>query len=695
MSHVKTAMAFLVLCLMAGPAGAPRAAADAPRGIDPATLDPSVDPCVDFYQYACGPWMKAHPIPPDRGAWGRGSALDEHNLEVLREILDKVATPAPGRSAVERLVGDFYASCMDETRVEARGLDPLRDELQRIVAIDSKKSLQLEIARLHAQGINLALGREYEGAGLMFRFGSEQDARDAASVIAVVDQGGLGLPDRDYYLKDDTESAGTRDRYRDHLTRTFELLGDPKERAAQAAGRVVAIETALARVSMEKVKRRDPLNVYHRMTRKDLKTLAPALDWKKYFDTVGAPGAGDLNVAVPDFFKGLDGLLDKVGLDDWKDYLRWNLARSSAPFLGRDLVAAGFEFYGKTLGGAREISPRWKRCTSMTDLLLGEALGQLYVAKTFGAEGKERTLRMVAALEKALRRDMETLPWMTDATRKQALVKLEAIRNKIGYPDVWRDYRTVTIARDDLAGNVTRARAFEVARRLGEIGKPVDRGEWLMTPPTVNAYYDAQMNDINFPAGILQPPYYDNGAGDPANFGGIGSVIGHELTHGFDDQGRKFDPRGNLRDWWTEKDAAEFEKRAACLADEYSAFVAVGDVKLNGRLTLGENTADNGGLRVALMALEDTLAGAPSNPAGAPAPAGGRFTPQQEFFIANAQAWCSNYTDEAARLRAQTNPHSLAKYRVNGVVSNMPEFQKAFSCPADAPMVRKDACRVW
>ncbi len=688
MRHAKTALVFLALCVSGGPTRAPRAETGAPRGFDEASLDASVDPCVDFYQYACGPWMKGHPIPPDRGTWGRGSELEERNLAVLREILEKAATPDPGRSGVERMIGDFYASCMDEPGIEARGLEPLRPDLQRIAAIKSKKTLVAEIARLHSQGVNLPLAREYVGTSLLFRSGSEQDAKDAGSVIAVVDQGGLGLPDRDYYFKDDAKSGETRERYRDHLARVFELLGDSKEGAALAAKRVIGIETALARVSLEKVKRREPLNVYHKMTRRDLKALAPALEWKDYFADVGAPQTPDLNVAVPDFFKGVGTLLDTVALDDWRDYLRWNLARSSAPFLGPGLAGAGFDFYGRTLGGAREASPRWKRCAGMTDILLGEALGQLYVERTFGAEGKERTLKLVAALEKALRRDIETLPWMTDVTRKQALVKLEAIQNKIGYPDVWRDYHSLRIARDDLAGNVTRARAFEVARRLGKIGRPVDRGEWLMTPPTVNAYYDPQMNNINFPAGILQPPYYDNGADDAANFGGIGSVIGHELTHGFDDQGRKFDPHGNLRDWWTAADAAEFEKRAACLADEYSAFVAVGDVKHNGRLTLGENTADNGGLRIAYMALEDTLAGGPP-------PSAGRFTPEQRFFIANAQAWCSNYTDEAARLRAQTNEHSLAKYRVNGVVSNMPEFQKAFSCPAGSPMVRQDACRVW
>jgi putative endopeptidase len=658
------------------------------HGLDLAAIDKGVDPCADFYRFACGGWMKSNPIPPDRGTWGRGSQLDERNLAVLRDILDKTSAPAPARTAVETQIGDFYASCMDEPGVEKRGIEPLKADLGRIEAIDSIGKLTAEIARQHAAGVNQYMGGGFYTLSLLFRFGSEQDAKDATSVIAAVDQGGLGLPDRDYYLKDDEKSKDTRGRYRDHLVLTFGLLGDAKERAAQAADRVLSLETALAKVSMDKVARREPENVYHKMTRKDLVMLAPSFDWTTYFSTLGAKDVLGLNVAVPDFIKGVETLLKSQPLAAWKDYLRWQVARSASPLLGQKFVAATFEFYGRTLGGAREISPRWKRCAQLTDGLLGEALGQPYVERAFGAQGKARTLKMVEALEKALRQDIGGLPWMTEATKKQALVKLEGIKNKIGYPDTWRDYSSVRVVRTDFAGNVGRARAFEVARGIAKIGKPVDRGEWGMTPPTVNAYYDAQLNDINFPAGILQPPYYDNAADDAQNFGGIGSVIGHELTHGFDDQGRKFDALGNLRDWWTAQDAAEFEKRATCLADEYSAFVAVEDVHLNGRLTLGENTADNGGLRIAYMAFLDTSADATGGAVDG-------FTPAQRFFLGNAQAWCANVSEEAARLRAQTNEHSLPKYRVNGVVSNMPEFQKAFSCPAGAPMVRDNACRVW
>jgi len=677
--------AFALSLLGAGPA-----AGDTPtgHGVDVAAMDKSVDPCTDFYQFACGGWKKTNPIPPDRGSWGRGSQLDERNLAVLHDILEKLSAQTASRTPVETQIGDFYAACMDEPGIEKLDIQPLKADLARIQAIDSTKKLAAAIAGLHVAGVNQPLSGFSAGPSLLFRFGSEQDFKDATSVIAVVDQGGIALPDRDYYLKDDPKSTETRDRYRDHVRKTFGLLGDAPDKAAKAADHVLAVETALAKNSMDRVARRDPLNIYHKMARKDLAALAPSFDWGSYFATMGAGTITSLDVSVPDFMKGMDALIKSQPLGNWKDYLRWQVARAASPLLGKAFVEADFDFFNRTLAGAKELSPRWKRCVQMTDGLLGEALGQPYVERAFGAQGKARTLAMVAALEKALRRDIEGLPWMTDATKKAALVKLDGIKNKIGYPDAWRDYSKVRVARTDFAGNVSRARAFEVARQIAKIGKPLDRGEWAMTPPTVNAYYDAQLNDINFPAGILQPPYFDNSADDAMNFGGIGSVIGHELTHGFDDQGRKFDAQGNLRDWWTGDDAREFEKRATCLADEYSGFVAVEDVHLNGRLTLGENTADNGGLRIALMALQDTQAGSSQAPVDG-------FTAEQRFFLGNAQAWCANYSDEMARLRAQTDPHSLAKYRVNGVVSNMPEFQKAFSCPAGAPMVRDNACRVW
>ncbi len=468
----------------------------------------------------------------------------------------------------------------------------------------------------------------------------------------------------------------------------FELLGEPQAAAARDARTVVDIETGLAKVSLDRVKRRNPANSDHKMTRKELAALAPDFDWNAYFTAIGTPSFTAINVTWPDFFKGMSQLLAARSLDDWKTYLRWHVVHDAAPLLPAAFVNENFDFFDKTLSGAKQLPPRWKRCVGLTDQQLGEALGQIYVEATFGTEGKERMSKLVAALEAALERDIRELPWMTDATRKRALEKRAAIANKIGYPDRWRDYSTVKIVRGDALGNGERAAAFETARDRAKIGQKVDPSEWDLTPPTVNAGYDPFQNNITFPAGILQPPFFDKSADDAVNFGAIGAAIGHELTHGFDDEGRKFDAKGNLADWWTAADAKEFEKRAACLADEYSGFTVAGDVHLNGELTLGENTADNGGVRIALMALEDTLKGAPQ-------PLRDGFTPQQRLFLGWGQIWCENATEQAARLQAQTDPHSPGRYRVNGVVSNMPEFQKAFNCAPKAPMVRENACRVW
>jgi putative endopeptidase len=668
-------------------------AADAPAskmpktlGFDISALDRSTDPCVDFYQFACGSWIKSNPIPPDRGYWGRGGEVQERNLAILRDILEQAAPPDPKRSPVMRQIGDLYASCMDEKTVESKGAAPLKPELDRIAKIASKKDLAAEVGHLHVIGANQGAGRGV--GGILFDFGSLQDFKDASSVIAGVDQSGLGLPDRDYYLKDDPKSVETRKKYQEHVEKTFRLLGDKPEAAAAEAKAVMDFETALAKVSLDKVSRRDPQKLYHMLTREELVALAPSFDWSGYFREVHAPAFKSLNVTYPEFFKGVELQLGMASLDDWKSYLRWHLASSWSPLLSSPFVDESFAFYGQTLGGAKENRPRWKRCVEVVDRSLGEALGQPYVERTFGAEGKARMLKMVHALESSLQEDIKDLPWMTEATKKQALVKLAAISNKIGYPDKWRDYSSVKIDRSDLVGNVARARTFEMARDLGKVGKPVDKGEWLMSPPTVNAYYDPQMNNINFPAGILQPPFFDNKMDDAVNFGGIGMVIGHELTHGFDDEGRQFDADGNLKDWWTEQDSKEFDKRAACVVDEYSGFTAVDDVKINGKLTLGENTADNGGMRIAYMALMDTLGGKePGKIDG--------FTAEQRFFLGNGQVWCANVSDEAARMSALTNPHSLPKYRVNGVVANMPEFRKAFDCKEGSPMVRADSCRVW
>jgi putative endopeptidase len=645
---------------------------------DITALDTKVDPCVDFYQYACGTWRARNPIPPDRSRWGRFDQLQERTLETLRNILEQASIDNSNRGAIEQKIGDYYAACMDEQAIDRKGIKPIEPELDRIAALPDKSALADEVARLHGMG-----------ADVLFSFSSGQDFKNSRDVIAQADQGGLGLPERDFYLKNDTKSVEMRERYLEHVAKMFELLGDPPETAEMKAQAVMNIETALAAGSLDVVSRRDPAKVYHKMPRRELiASLNPSFAWPKYLSETSTPPIETLNVAVPDFFTRLDSLIKNTSLDDWKAYLTWHLVHSQAALLPTPFVNENFNFYGKTLTGAKELRPRWKRCVSFVDGDLGEALGQKYVERTLGAEGKERTLRMVHGIEKSLAKDIAELSWMTPQTKQKAIAKLHAVTDKIGYPDKWRDYSAVKIARGDALGNSQRASQFEFRRQLAKIGKPVDRTEWGMTPPTVNAYYNPQMNTVNFPAGILQPPFFDKNMDEAVNFGAIGVVIGHELTHGFDDEGRQFDPKGNLRDWWLAQDAKEFEERAQCLVNEYSGFTAVDDLKENGKLTLGENTADNGGVRLAYMALLDDIA-------GKTIPQIDGFTPEQRLFLGFGQVWCENVTDEAARLSALTNPHSPGKDRVNGVVQNMPEFQKAFACRMGQPMVRRPACRVW
>lgn len=583
---------------------------------NPANLDRSADPCVDFYQFSCGNWLKNNPIPPDQATWGRFNELAERNRAILRDILEDAAKPEKRTPNVQK-VGDYYATCMDEAAINQKGVAVLKPEFDRIAGLKSKADLPSVLAHLHREQI-----------GALFEFGSGPDFKDAKEVIAQADQGGLSLPDRDYYLKDDAKSVELRKGYVEHVTNMFKLLGDAPEKAAAEANAVMTIETALAKGSMDRVVRREPANIYHKMSEKEWQGLTPLLSWPKYLTDVGAPPLTSLNVVAPDFFKALDGELKDVSLDDLKTYLRWHVVHAAAAtdVLPDTFVNENFNFFGKTMRGAKELRARWKRCVTAVDGDLGEALGQSYVERAFPPEAKERTLQMVHALEAALRQDITTLPWMTETTKKQALIKLEAIQNKIGYPNKWRDYGTLKIVRGDALGNFLRANEFEVQRQLNKIGKPRDTQEWQMTPPTVNAYYDPTENDINFPAGILQPPFYDFKADAGLNFGGIGAVIGHELTHGFDDQGRQFDKDGNLKDWWTPEDAKAFEQRAQCLVDEYSGFVAVDDVHLNGKLTLGENTADNGGLRIADMALQTALAGKPEEKIDG-------FTEEQRLFL--------------------------------------------------------------
>jgi len=644
-------------------------------------IDKSVDPCVDFYQYACGNWMKRAEIPADEPEWVSFLEVNERNQKVLRQILEKAAAGGAERDAIDQKIGDYYGSCMDEKAADAKGLDPLKPELDRISAVTDKSGLIDAVARVQLIGPNP-----------LFNFGSQPDLHNAGMVVANIDQGGLSLPDRKYYIKDDDpKMVEMRKSLTDYMVTVFTLSGQSAEQAADSAKAVLRIETALAKASMDRTERRDPKKRDHKMSKDAAEALAPNFYFARYFADMGTPNFTDLNVGNPDFFKDVNGVVAAESLDSLKIYVEWHLLSGAAPWLSKPYVDANFK-YRQALTGQAEIQPRWKRCVEATDGALGEALGQKYVDQTFGPEGKARMLKMVGELENALDQDISTLPWMTEETKKQAKIKLQAIRNKIGYPDVWRDYSKLTVKQGDLMGNFLRANEFESRRDIAKISKPLDRKEWGMTPPTVNAYYSGSYNEIVFPAGILQPPFFDKNMDDVINFGGAGMVIGHELTHGFDDQGRKFDPQGNLRDWWTEQDGKEFDKRASCVADEYSGFNAVDELKLNGKLTLGENTADNGGARIALMALENEIA---QDKTGKLAQKVDGYTPEQRFFLAFGRIWCEKRRPEFSRMLVNVDPHSPGKYRTEGVVQNMPEFQKAWGCHAGQPMVSANMCRVW
>ena len=649
---------------------------------DVTAIDKTVDPCVDFYQYACGTWMKNNPIPPDKARWGRFDELYERNLYILRDLLTEAQ--APGKhTATETMVGAYYGSCMDESAIEKKGDSPLTPELERIHGIKTKADLIRQIAYMHRNS-----------TPALFAFYPQPDMHDSTQTIAFIDQGGITLPDRDYYLKDDPKSVETRQKYLEHVQKMFELAGDKPEVAAAEAKTVSTVETGLAQASMDRTVRRDPKTRDHKMTVAEIAAAAPNFDLTLYFADSGAPKFTSLNVSNPDFFKQVNDQLNAAPLEDWKVYLRWKTINAYAPLLTNAFVEEDFLFNGKYMSGQKEIEPRWKRCVKSTDASLGMALGQLYVDRTFGPVGKERTLKMVQGIENAMRQDIGQLSWMSDTTKKKAYEKLDTIVNNIGYPDTWRDYSSVAIKSGDYAGNSVRAGAFEVQRQYNKIERPTDRKDWGMTPPTVNAYYRPPMNDINFPAGILQPPFYGKLMDDAVNYGAIGVVIGHELTHGFDDQGRKYDAEGNFRDWWTAADAKEFERRADCTAKEYSTFVSVkddkgkDDVKLNGKLTLGENTADNGGLKLAYMALTGIIGNTPVKLIDG-------YTPPQRYFLAYGQIWCQNVTDQEARKRALTDPHSPGRWRVNGAVQNSAAFEEAFGCKAGQPMVAENACRVW
>ena len=674
---LRSLIAVVFTCFLARAAFA-AGAAPARHGVQVATMDTTCAPCADFYRYANGAWLSTFKLPTSYSSYGSFEELYDHNQEQVHALLEQEARGAAKAKAGsdEWKVGTFYASCMDSARANALGAKPLAAELQEIDAIRSPDQLAVDVAHL-----------QQHGAVAMFRLYARQDFKNSARVIAFLSQGGLGLPDRDYYTRTDSTSQALREVYRTHIQRTLELTGVPAAAAAAQASRILQIENAMALASMTRVQQRDPKATYHPTASGDLAHQAPHFAWSAFFAALASPPHDTLNVTQPDFVRGLDSLLAAVSLADWQSYLRYHAAANAAPWLDSTFVDEDFAFRSK-LSGEKEIQPRWKRCMEETDGAIGEALGREYVKAHFTPETKQHALEMVHNLEAALNDRLGKLDWMNDTTRAQAAAKLAAFGLKIGYPDRWRDYSSLHVEPGPFLPNYLAAQNFELRRVLNKIGKPVDRGEWTMTPPTVNAYYNSSLNEIVFPAGILQPPFYDPQADDASNYGAMGAVIGHEMTHGFDDRGRQFDAAGNLRDWWTPGDADRFKARAARVIDQFSGYTAVDTMHLNGRLTTGENIADLGGLAVAYQAFEHSLAGKPR-----PAKLDG-FTPEQRFFLAYAQVWRELVRPEQARVWATTDPHSPGRWRTIGPLSNLPEFAQAFGCKRGDAMVRPDSVRV-
>jgi endothelin-converting enzyme/putative endopeptidase len=659
-----------------------------------ANVDAGVNPCDDFFAYADGKWLAAHPIPADQVTWGVESPLELWNETVLVKTLEQTSAADAKRTPNEQKVGDYYFACMDTKNINAHAAEWLKPELERIGGVTSKREIAEEVAHLHQTIPGAELGGDNQTNAALLGYSGQPDFADASHNVASIDQGGMGLPGKSFYLDQDDKSKEIRGKYVQHVAKMFVLGGEKPEEAKRDAGVVLAIETELAKAAMDPVARRDPNKVNNPMTLAEVKALTPSFDWDAYLKAVKSPATGKYIVSAPEFFKNLETMLKAHSLEEWKTYLRWQMLHGNANGLSEAFVNESFDFYGRTLVGAEELEPRWRRCVRAVDGNLGEALGEVYVKRAFPAENKERVVQIVKDIEASLAKDIEVADWMAPETKKQAELKLNAVMNKIGYPDKWRDYSGVAVERTSYLQDRQRAAGFEFERWVNKIGQPLDRTEWTMTPPTINAYEDPQNNTINFPAGILQPPYFELSQDAAVNYGAIGAVIGHETIHGFDDEGRKFDAKGNLRDWWTENDAKEYESRGKCISDEYTQLIpeAGADVKQNGLMTQGEDTADNGGLHLALLALQMQLGreGKSLNEKGADG-----FTTLQRFFLAYAFSWCEQYRQELIRTLVLTNPHTYPKYRVNNVVANFPEFREAFGCKEGKKMVRTRYCRIW
>ncbi len=647
--------------------------------LDTEFMDRSTDPCVDFYKYACGNWNKLNPIPGDQARWDVYAKLANENLRFLWGILQQTAHPNPSRTPNEQKIGDLFYACMDTDAMERAGAKPLEPALAQIAALKSPNDIAAYVAEEHRNGID---------RGVLFGFNSGQDFDNSSQQIAFAAAGGLGLPDRDYYTKTDPKSQEIRQKYVQHVQRMLGLLGESTPDAQSDAQAVMAIETALAQASLTRVEMRDPYNLKHKVSRDDLRQMVPAFDWDAYLEKVEAPEFQTINVEQPKFFEQLNKQLGGENMAAWRAYLRWHLVHAEAPYLSSKFEQENFDFFARYLRGVQQLPARWKKCTRLVDRQLGDALGQVFVARTFSPQTKQDAVKVTGEIEAEMGRDIKDLTWMSEATKQRALEKLHAVVNKIGYPDRWRDYSSVQIASADFLGDVTHAAAFEAHRQLAKIGKPIDRTEWFMTPPTVNAYYNPQMNDINFPAGVLEPPLFDPKMDAAPNYGNTGATIGHELTHGFDDEGRQFDAQGNLKDWWTPADAKAFEQRVGCVRDQYAQYVVIDDIHINSSLTLGEDVADLGGTFLAYVAWKHATEGKNLAPIDG-------LTPDQRYFVGMAQWACGYERPESKRLNAVTNPHSPDEYRINGVVSNLPEFGQAFGCKVRQPMVRTNACRVW